>query len=92
MALTPKFKQKIKAHAHGLRPLIYLGHQGLTDAVKKETDRALTDHEVIKVRIQSDDREHRRELFKELCTSLKAELVQVIGCIGVLYRESEKEK
>lgn len=91
MALTSKQRQQLKAHAHRLRPIVYIGHNGLTEAVNKEIDRALNDHELIKLRIQHEDREIRRELFNEISRIHHAELVQVIGNIGVLFRENEEE-
>ena len=91
MPLVPKERQYLKARAHKLKPIVFIGYQGLTEAVKKETDRALTDHELIKVRIQAEDRDMRRELFAELCASLQAESVQLIGSIGVIYRKNNDE-
>lgn len=92
MALTPKQKQQLKGLAHALKPIILLGNQGLTDAVKKEANRALADHELIKVRIPVQDRDERRQLFQELCEACEAELVQSIGSIGVLYRRRPAEE
>lgn len=92
MALNTKEKQKLKGHAHGLRPIVFIGHNGLTDAVNKEVDRALNDHELIKMRIQHEDRDVRRELFAEISKIHHAELIQTIGCIGVLYRKNEETK
>lgn len=86
--LTSKIKQALKAKAHSLKPVVLLGNQGLTEAVKKEIDRALTDHELIKVRMQIQDRDVRRNLFNEICQSLNAHLIQVIGNIGVIYRKN----
>jgi len=87
MPLTPKEKQLLKARAHKLKPIVFIGHQGLTDAVKKETDRALNDHELIKIRIQAEDREERRAFFMELCEALSADDVQLIRKIGIIYRK-----
>lgn len=86
MPLTPKMRQKLKGQAHKLKPIILIGNKGLSDAVNKEIDRALQDHELIKIRIQTSDKELRRELFKQLCEANHAELVQTIGLIGVVYR------
>lgn len=86
MPLTPKIKQQLKAKAHKLKPVIMIGNNGLTDAVNKEIDRALLDHELIKIRIHTNDRELRRELLNEICKANQAELVQTIGSIGVIYR------
>lgn len=84
--LTPKIKQQLKAKAHKLKPVVLIGNNGLTDAVNKEIDKALHDHELIKIRIQTNDRELRRELFDQICEKNQADLVQTIGSIGVIYR------
>jgi RNA-binding protein len=88
MPMTPKQRQKLKADAHKLKPIVYIGYQGLTVAVNKEIDRGLNDHELIKMRIQNDDREVRRQWFAEICKTHGAELIQQIGCVGVLYRKN----
>lgn len=85
--LTNKAKQQLKAQAHKLKPVVLIGNQGVTSAVQKEVDRALLDHELIKVRIATEDRDLRKQLFNELCANQQAELVQVIGSIGVLFRK-----
>jgi RNA-binding protein len=89
--LTTKEKQKLKGYAHSLRPIVSIGRNGLTEAVNKEVYRALNDHELIKMRIQHEDRAVRRELFAEVSKIHHAELIQVIGCIGVLYRKNPEK-
>jgi RNA-binding protein len=86
MALTTKERQHLKAKAHKLKPVIMVGNNGVTDAVNKEIDRALNDHELIKIRIQTTDREVRQELLAAISAAAGAELVQKIGAIGVFYR------
>lgn len=86
MPLTTKDRQHLKARAHALKPIIMVGNNGVSAAVNKEIDRALNDHELIKVKIQSTDREARRQMLAEICEASGAELVQSIGAIGVIYR------
>ena len=90
MALTPKHKQALKARAHQLKPIVLLGHQGLTKPVEKEINQALEDHELIKIRLAGQDREARQQIASQVCTDLQAELVQLIGAIAILYRKSNK--
>ncbi len=90
MSLNSKDKKHLKARAHSLRPIVYIGHNGLTAAVNLEIDRALHDHELFKLRIQNEDRVLRKELFAEICQIHGAELVQMTGCVGVLYRQNEE--
>ena len=63
-----------------------LGSDGLTDAVKKETDAALSAHGLIKVRVQSDDRASREVIFQALANELNAAPIQHIGKLLVLWR------
>lgn len=88
MPLTPKLRQQLKAKAHKLKPIVILGNNGLSDAVKKEINRALDDHELIKIRINAEDRDARQQLFTEACEASKAEPVQLIGGIAIIYRKN----
>jgi RNA-binding protein len=87
MSLTPKERQHLKGRAHSLKPVVMIGNNGITDAVNKEIDRALNDHELIKIRVLSTDREQRREIFAAAAEAAGAQLVQTIGAIGVFYRK-----
>jgi RNA-binding protein len=88
--------QERKAHradAHHLDPVVQIGANGLTAAVKKEIDAALKSHGLIKVRVASDDREERAGFMTELCESLSAAPIQSIGKLLILWRpKAEKEK
>lgn len=86
MTFTTKQKQDLKAKAHKLKPVILIGGKGVTPAVLKEIDGALSHHELIKIRIASNDRDARRTMLTEIADATKAELVQTIGNIGVFYR------
>lgn len=90
MTMTPKMRQHLKAKAHKLKPVILIGSNGLTDAVQKEIDRALTDHELIKIRLPSMERDDKHAVLAEICSVNHAELVQLIGNIGVLFRANEE--
>lgn len=76
----------LRAQAHHLDPVVLLGASGLTDAVRKEVDRELNIHGLIKVRVPSDDREERVAIYEELAEVLGAAKVQLIGKLFVLYR------
>lgn len=86
MSLTTKQRQQLKGQAHKLKPIIWIGNKGLTAAVHKEIDFALHDHELIKIRIPVQDRALRQQLAEEIATTNKAELIQLIGNIGIFYR------
>jgi RNA-binding protein len=90
LAPAPELSEKQRRHlrglAHPLSPVIRLGKEGLTDAVAKETTRALFDHELIKVKAPGGDRDARDALFVTLAERTGSALVHRIGNVAVLYR------
>ena len=91
--LTPAQRKDKRGEAHHLNPVVLIGAEGLTDAVAKETDAALTAHGLIKVRVFSDERPAREAMLAELAERLDAAPVQHIGKLLVLWRPiPEKEK
>ena len=88
--LTDRQRRHLRGLAHGLEPIVRLGSAGLTEAVALETDRALTDHELIKVKSPGGDREARDAAFAELARRTGSALIHRIGHVAVLYRAREK--
>lgn len=84
--LTPAQRKVHRAEAHHLDPVVLIGGDGLTAAVKKEVDAALKAHGLIKVRVFSDDRTAREEMLKALAEELDAAPIQHIGKLLVLWR------
>jgi RNA-binding protein len=92
MSLTNKQKQFLKAKAHELKPVILLGGNGLTEGVIAEIEVALNFHELIKIKVPTEDREQKVLIMDAIIRETKAEKVQVIGKTLVLYRQSEAKK
>lgn len=91
--LTPAQRREHRANAHHMTPVVLIGGDGLTDAVKKEVDAALNAHGLIKVRVFSDDRAGRELIYQTLSADLSAAPVQHIGKLLVLWRpQVEKER
>lgn len=86
VSLTARERVALKARAHALEPVVHVGHGGLTDAVVGEIDRALTAHELIKVRAGAADREEREELVEAIAGRTDAAVVQTVGKVMVLWR------
>lgn len=84
--LTPAERKQKRADAHHLDPVVLIGGDGLTPAVVKEADAALNAHGLIKVRVFSDDRAAREEMFATLADRLNAAPVQQIGKLLVFWR------
>ncbi|MDP3227279.1 MAG: YhbY family RNA-binding protein [Acidovorax sp.] len=84
--LTPAERREQRANAHHLDPVVLVGGDGLTPAVKKEIDAALNAHGLIKVRVFGDDRAARELMYQELAAELNAAPIQHIGKLLVLWR------
>jgi RNA-binding protein len=92
MTLTTRDRARLKARAHGLDPVVQIGTAGLTDAVVAEADRALTAHELIKVRIVGDDRAERAALGDDLAARVEAQVVHRVGKVLILFRPRPEEE
>ncbi len=86
LILTAAERREHRAASHHLDPVVAIGGDGLTDAVRKEADAALKAHGLIKVRVFSDDRAAREAMLAELTDKLSAAAVQHIGKLLVLWR------
>jgi RNA-binding protein len=84
--LTPAQRKEKRAEAHHLDPVVMIGNDGLTPAIRKEADAALNAHGLIKVRVFSDDRTSREAMFAALADELGAAPIQHIGKLLVLWR------
>lgn len=89
MTLTEKQLRFLRGRAHPLKPVIQVGQNGLTPGVLAETARALHDHELIKIRVQSADRESRDQLIANLVQGTGCTLVTRIGHVAVLFKQRE---
>jgi RNA-binding protein len=84
--LTVQQRKVHRAEAHHLDPVVMIGNDGLTPAVRKEIDAALNAHGLIKVRVHGDDRVQREAMYQALADELGAAPIQHIGKLLVLWR------
>jgi RNA-binding protein len=87
--LTSKQRKYLEKEAHDLQPVVIVGGAGLTDGVISMADKALADHELIKIKF-NEYKDEVKELTAQLCEKTEATLVRIIGCTAILYREAEK--
>ena len=91
--LNSTARREYRAQAHHLNPVVMVGGDGLTPAVRKEIDAALNAHGLIKIRVFSDDRAARELMYQALAAELNAAPIQHIGKLFVLWRpQPEKEQ
>ena len=72
--------------------MLQVGGKGITDALVAEVGNALDQHELIKVKVASDDREVRDGMIAELAGRANAALVQRIGHTAVLFRPNPDKR
>jgi putative YhbY family RNA-binding protein len=84
--LTAAQRRALKGRAHKLEPVVQIGAKGLTDEVVAEIDRALTAHELIKVRAGAQERDERADVLETICARTGAAAVQTVGKVMVLWR------
>lgn len=92
MELNSKQRAFLRKEAHTLDPVVMIGKLGMNDSIVRATQRALDDHELLKVKFIGF-KEERQEMSRFLAKECGAVLVAVIGNVAILYREStETEK
>ena len=92
MTLSNKQKQFLKGLAHSLKPIVQLGNNGLTEGVVAEINNALSHHELIKVKVPSDDRDEKSLIMDAIVGETQSMKVQSIGHTLVLYKASDENK
>ena len=88
MSLTTAQRTHLRRLGHPLEPIVLVGQNGLSPNLVAERDRALRDHELVKVRARVGDRELRDEILDELAKQTGAEIVQRVGHVGLYYRRN----
>jgi RNA-binding protein len=92
MPLSNEQKKAYRAIGHDLNPVVTVASNGITSGVMDELNRALDDHELIKIKVSVGDREVKHEVIAELLKQTGAEMVQQIGNTALLLRRNPKAK
>ena len=87
-----KTQQKfLRSKAHHLKPVLWIGQNGLTESVTAEIETALDHHELIKIKLRVGDRELRNKTVADICQLTRSIQVQRIGNIVSIYRRNDKQ-
>lgn len=90
MPVSADHKKQFRTIGHKLKPIVTVASNGLSEGVLQELNRALDDHELIKVKLAIADRDERKEIVGQLQGLPHVELIQEIGKIVLLYRANKK--
>jgi RNA-binding protein len=86
MTLKGSARTYLRGLAHNLSPVVWIGKEGLTDAVTQSVVDAFSSAELVKVKLLGADREERRTLAAAVEIAAGCECVGTIGGIAILYR------
>lgn len=87
--MQTRLLKQYRAIAHKLNPIVTIGANGITDNIKLELDRALNDHELVKIKVNIGDRDDRTTAINALASHCNAEIVQTIGRTATLLRPTD---
>ncbi len=91
MALSESQKKYLRGLGHQRKPVITVGEAGLRPSLLAEFESTLGHHELIKVRVRAATRQDRDATIEQLCVCGRAELVQRIGNVALLYRANPEK-
>ncbi|MFO3687902.1 ribosome assembly RNA-binding protein YhbY [Staphylococcus felis] len=92
MVLTGKQKRYLRSKAHHIDPIFQIGKSGINSNMIIQLDETLEKRELIKIHILQNNLDDKQELANELSEQTNSHLVQLIGSMIVLYRESKENK
>lgn len=90
MSLSQAQKKAFRSIGHHLNPVVTVSENGVSENLLTELNRALDDHELIKVKLALPERDDRAAMLNELVTGSRADVVQTIGKMALLYRKNPK--
>jgi RNA-binding protein len=89
-------KRFLRGIAHSLKPVVYVGQKGFTDALAEALDDALDHHELVKVKfVEFKDKEKKQSLIRQIEKTAACELVGMVGHTASFFRrqgDPEKRK
>lgn len=94
LKLTSSQIKYLSKRAQTIKPVVYFGKEGVTEALIKSLDKALDDHEIVKVKFVNY-KENKNEISPQLASETNSNLVRIIGNVALYYRKSsitEKQK
>ncbi len=90
MSLSQAQKKAMRSIGHHLDPVVTASENGISEGMLAELERALNDHELVKVKLAIPDRDDRTAVLDELVAQSRSELIQKIGKVALLYRKNPK--
>lgn len=90
-ALTGTQRRYLRGLGHHLKPLVQVGARGIHDGLVEQVERALLDHELVKIKLHGADGAEREAAAGTLHARTQAQVVQVLGRTLLLYKERDED-
>ena len=81
-----KLRRSLRAHGHALSALVHVGKGGLSPAVIKQAEQTLADHELVKIKVDTDSPDDRIAVAEGLAARPGVNIVQIVGHIILIYK------
>jgi RNA-binding protein len=91
MALSNADKKRFRTIGHSLKPVVTVAQKGFTENIKSEIERALKQHELIKIKLVIEDKDEKKRAAESICDEFKAQCLQSTGNILLIYRAAKKQ-
>lgn len=88
MELDNATLKRLKGIGHELKPIVMIGNNGITPAITEEINRALSDHELIKIKLPAGSKQERDTASTEIAATAKATIIHTIGRMALLLRQN----
>ncbi|MEO5345694.1 MAG: ribosome assembly RNA-binding protein YhbY [Magnetococcus sp. YQC-9] len=83
--LTGQQRKYLRGLAHGFQPVVWIGKEGLTLNLMLEVERALEDHELIKIKF-NEFKEEKSLFCEEIVAATGCAQAGMIGHVAIFYR------
>lgn len=90
MELTGRQKRHLRGLGHHLKPVTHVGRAGMTLGIVQQTDDALEDHELVKVRFGQGFEGEVTDATDSLAERTGAAIVGKVGRTALLYRPRQE--
>jgi len=89
--LTGKQRRNLRALGHSLQAIVQVGKDGIDDGLIDAIDRALADHELIKIKLGEHAPVDRDDAAEAISARTNSDVAQVLGRTILLYRPDPEE-
>ena len=91
MNLTKAQQKFLRNKIHHIKPVIWIGQNGITESITAEIETALDHHELVKIKLRVGDKALRNKTIEDICRATHSLNIQSIGNIVSIYRRNDKQ-